>query len=103
MPTAPNSARGEAEFRVDETRIRLRPSFAALVAAEDEIGPLLALVDRAGAGKILLAEIAALFWHCADPRPQTLTREAVGDALVFAGLAQVTPQLRVLLSQILQG
>ncbi len=41
----------------------LRPSFAALVAAEEELGPLFALVERAAEGELALSEIAALFDH----------------------------------------
>ncbi|MDZ3830339.1 MAG: gene transfer agent family protein [Sphingopyxis sp.] len=102
MPPA-NARRGEAELRVGGAMLVLRPSFAALVAAEAEIGPLFALVERAADGRLALGELAALFWHCAKDRPDTLTREAVGEAVVAAGLAGVTPALRVLIGQILQG
>jgi len=44
MSRAANSARGEAGFTVGGAAILLRPSFAALVAAEEELGPLFALV-----------------------------------------------------------
>nr|WP_235535563.1 gene transfer agent family protein [Sphingopyxis sp. Root1497] len=100
---AANRLRGEAELRVGETAFVLRPSFAALVAAEDELGPLFALVERAADGRLGLGELAALFWHCVEGRPAALTREAVGEAVVAQGLAAVTPALRVLLGQILQG
>lgn len=40
-----NALRGEAELRVDGRVLVLRPSFAALVAAEAELGPLFALVE----------------------------------------------------------
>jgi hypothetical protein len=59
-----NSVRGEASLRVGETDILLRPTFAALVPAEEEIGPLFALVERAAAGQLRLSEMVALFWHC---------------------------------------
>ena len=59
-----NPVRGEASLRVGETDILLRPTFAALVAAEEEIGPLFALVERAAAGQLRLSEMVALFWHC---------------------------------------
>lgn len=98
-----NALRGEAELRVGERRLVLRPSFAALVAAEAELGPLFALVERAADGRLGLGELAALFWHCMKDRPEALTREAVGEAVVGQGLAAVTPALRVLLGQILQG
>src|SRR3546814_15900422 len=80
-------------------RLVLRPSFAALVAAEAELGPLFALVERAADGRLGLGELAGLFWHCAGERPEALTREAVGEAVVAQGLAAVTPALRVLLGQ----
>ncbi len=83
--------------------LRLRPSFAALVAAEAELGPLFALVDRAGSSQLALGEMVALFWHCADPRPDALTREALGEALIAHGLIAAMPPLRTLLGAIMAG
>ncbi len=103
MSAAANPARGEASLRVGGEALRLRPSFAALVAAEEELGPLFALVERAAAGELRLGELAALFWHCLADGPGGLTRERFGEALAEAGLAALTPALRVLLKQILQG
>jgi hypothetical protein len=96
-----NGARGEAEVVVAGERLRLRPSFAALVAAEAELGPLFGLVERAAAGQLSLAEMAGLFWHCLDPRG--LEREAFSEALAAGGLAAATPALKTLLTQILAG
>lgn len=95
-----NPCRGEARIVVDGESVLLRPSFAALVAAEEELGPLFALVERAAEGRLKLAEIAALFWHCAGG---AASRERIGEALVGQGLAQATPALKMLLTQILQG
>ena len=103
MSAAANGLRGEAELRVGEQAYVLRPSFAALVAAEGELGPLFALVERAADGRLGLGELASLFWHCVRDRPAGLTREAVGGAVVAQGLAAVTPALRVLLGQVLSG
>lgn len=97
-----NPWRGEASLRVAGTAQVLRPSFAALVAAEEELGPLFALVERASKGQLKLAEMAALFWHCLTP-PGILSRDAVGQAVMAQGLAAATQPLRVLLGQILQG
>lgn len=47
--SAANPERGEAALRVGGATVVLRPSFAALVAAEGELGPLFALVERAAA------------------------------------------------------
>ena len=103
MSGVANALRGEAELRLGDDVLLLRPSFAALVAAEGELGPLFALVERAADGRLGLGELAALFWHCVKDRPEALTREAVGEAVVAAGLAAVTPALRVLIGQILAG
>lgn len=97
-----NAYRGEAALVVAGEPRLLRPSFAALVAAEDELGPLFALVDRAGAGQLKLGEMAALFWHCLSARG-ALTREAVSEAVAEQGLAVCARPLRALLTQILQG
>jgi hypothetical protein len=99
----PNSARGEAALEIAGETLRLRPSFAALVAAEEELGPLFDLVDRAADGKLSLSDIAALFWHCLIDPPAGMTREALGEAIVEAGLAKLSPVLRGIIRQILGG
>ena len=101
--TEANEHRGEASLRVGGENIVLRPSFQALVAAEGELGPLFALVERAADGRLGLGEVVALFWHCWRDRPAGATREALGEAVTAAGLAAATPVLRVLLTQILAG
>jgi len=94
--------RGEASIRVGGAEFLLRPSFAALVAAEGELGSLFALVERAAAGELRIGEIVALFWHCLVARDE-LTREMLGEAVAAQGLSGVTPALKVLLRQILHG
>ena len=103
MTRPANQARGEAALTAGGETYLLRPSFAALVAAEEELGPLFALVERAAEGKLRLSEMAGLFWHCIAERPEGCTRERIGEALAEQGLAKVTPVLKHLLSQILQG
>ena len=93
-----NPLRGEA---VVAGRV-LRPTFTALVAAEEELGPLFALVERAASGALKLSEMVALFWHCLVQR-DGLAREEFGAAVADGGLAGATPALRVLLGQILSG
>ncbi len=94
-----NSARGEAMI----AGYVLRPSFAALVAAEQELGPLFALVERAAAGELRLTEMIALFWHCLRDRAEDLDRNAFAEDVTAAGLAAATPALKILLGQILGG
>ncbi|EIZ78291.1 hypothetical protein WSK_3173 [Novosphingobium sp. Rr 2-17] len=97
-----NALRGEATLLVAGVARLLRPSFTALVAAEEELGPLFTLVERAGDGKLRLNELAALFWHCLTDQ-DGLAREDVGEAVVEQGLAACAAPLRSLLSQILKG
>ena len=62
--TQANAMRGEAAIHVNGREVLLRATFAALVRAEEELGSLFALVERAGQGELRLSEIAALFWFC---------------------------------------
>lgn len=97
-----NPERGETALELGGETLVLRPSFAALVAAEGELGPLFELVERASDGKLSLADMAALFWHCLVDR-RALTREALGEAILALGLAKAAPVLRAILRQILAG
>lgn len=98
-----NPARGEATLRVGDRLMTVRPSFAALVAVESETGPLLALVDRAAEGRLTLAEMEALLWHCLADRPETMARATLGEALLTQGLGAAMPAIRAILRQALAG
>src|SRR5262245_38298586 len=99
-----NPYRGEASLLVGGNTILIRPSFGALVAAEEELGPLFALVERAAEGKLGVGEMAALFDHLSrEGRPAAIDRGRIGEAIVERGLARVSPQLKLVLGQILQG
>ncbi len=97
-----NAVRGEATLLIAGRPCVLRPTFSALVAAEEELGSLFALVERAGDGRLRLEELATLFWHCLNERTE-VSREAVGEAIVAQGLAASSKPLKTLLYQILQG
>lgn len=98
-----NVYRGEASIEAGGERLLLRPSFGALVAAEDELGSLFEIVERAAEGGLKLQQIVALFDHLSRGRPEAITRERIGEAVVEKGLAGVTPILKLVLTQILQG
>lgn len=102
MSQPANALRGEAAIAIGGRDYLLRPTFAALVAAEEELGSLFALVERAGEGRLRLAELAALFWYCLVD-PAAVTREHVGEAVAEMGLSASARPLRALLRQILQG
>ena len=103
MTRSANSARGEASLWLESGAVVLRPSFAALVAAEDELGPLFALVERAAAGEMKLSEMVGLFWHCLYDADAEMTRAMFSESVAKAGLSAMTPALKILLGQILRG
>lgn len=100
--SAANPHRGEAVLMIGGQPLVLRPTFGALVAAEEELGPLFALVERASAGQLRLGEMVALLWHCLHERSR-LERDDFADAVAREGLAACTPVLRALIVQILKG
>ncbi len=102
MTGVANALRGEAVFMLGGEPIHLRPSFENLVAAEEEIGSLFALVERASQSGMTVSEIAALLWHCIerDPRP---ARDELGKAVLEMGLVEATKPIRTILAQVMQG
>jgi hypothetical protein len=101
--TRANPYRGEATLDVAGEKLLLRPTFGALVAAEEELGSLFELVERAAAGALKLHEITALFDHLSRARAEVITRAKIGEAVVDKGLAKITPLLKQVLTQVLQG
>jgi hypothetical protein len=101
-PVSANPHRGEAGLLLDGVAHVLRPSFGALVAAEEELGPLFGLVERASGGELKLGEMVALFWHCLA-HPSDQSREDFAEAVTRAGLSACAPALRGLLVQVLKG
>ena len=55
------------------------------------------------AGRLGLAELVALLWHCRDAATCPLDRDGFAEAVAEAGLVALTPVLKILLRQILQG
>lgn len=102
MTQIANPQRGEASIALGGKEFVLRPSFAALVAAEEELGSLFAMVDRAAQGSLTVAEITGLLWHCmpAEDRPN---RDAVGEAVLAIGLVEAAKPLRTIFAQVLKG
>lgn len=97
-----NAARGEAAIHVAGREVLLRPTFNALSRAEEELGPLFALIERAGDSQLRLTDIATLFWFCQAPQA-AVTREEMGEAVLAMGLAEAAKPLKALLGQILRG
>ena len=102
MSALANAVRGEASIIVGGVPRIVRPTFAALVQAEEELGSLFRFVERVAGGDAKLAEIEALLWHCLVDR-EAIDRAKLGEAIVEIGLAAVTPVLKTLVTQILKG
>jgi Phage tail tube protein, GTA-gp10 len=102
MSARANAARGEATININNAAFMLRPTFAALVAAEEELGPLFGLVERAASGMLTLSEMVTLFWHCLADQ-SVLDRAQFSEGVVTGGLVNATPALKILIAQILGG
>lgn len=98
-----NLVRGEVLLTLPCGDCVLRPTFAALVAAEAEVGSLLALLDRAGAGEVRLGDIGPLFWHALAEPGGFADRAAFEAALADAGLRALIPPYRRFLSAVFGG
>lgn len=96
-----NPLRGEVALALPDGPLVLRPTFAALVAAEAELGSLFAVLERAGRGEIRLADMAALFWHSAGGAAGP--REAFEAALLAVGPSRLLAPYRALLSAVFGG
>lgn len=97
-----NRLRGETSLKIGNQHYVLRPTFSALVAAEEELGSLFAMVERASEGSLTVAEITGLIWHCMDPelRPE---REFVGETVLGMGLVEAAKPVRQIFTQVLKG
>lgn len=102
MTKPANPMRGEAMITIAGMEYLLRPTFEALVAAEEDLGSLFAMVEKASQGSLGIAAMSALVWHClpAETRPD---RNAVGEALLAMGLINATVPVRAILAQVLKG
>jgi hypothetical protein len=98
-----NPLRGEVDLDLPGLALRLRPTFAALVAIELEIGGLMPAIERAAAGDVRLFDVAALFWHCADNDERRPDRAVLEALLLQAGLGRVATPYRLLLTRIFAG
>jgi hypothetical protein len=94
-----NFLRGEATLGA----YHFRPGYAALVAAEAEIGSLFALLERTGDNSVTLSDMMALLWHCLRDAPATLTRAQFDEDIFARGIAQITPVYRCLIEAALTG
>ncbi|MFQ3594895.1 MAG: GTA-gp10 family protein [Sphingomonadaceae bacterium] len=96
--------RGEVMLEAGTLRLPLRPTFAALVAAEQEVGSLVLLMRRVADGDVRLADAGPLLWHCAVASGEVrVGRDAFEAKLAEAGVQALLPAYRGLLARIFAG
>lgn len=102
MTRGANPMRGETTITIAGVEYLLRPTFEALVAAEEDLGSLFAMVEKASQGSLGISAMSGLVWHClpAEARPD---RSVVGEALLAMGLIKATAPVRAILAQVLKG
>ncbi len=98
-----NIVRGEVGLSLPSGACVLRPTFSSLVAAEEEVGSLLALLDRAGCGDVRLGDIGPLFWHALRRPVPWVDRGLFEAELVDVGLKALIPAYRQLLASVFGG
>lgn len=100
-----NPLRGEVAIMLGGRACVLRPSFAALVAIEDSLGPLLVLAQQAAEGRVALGDLATVIHHCLLPetgeaRPSVAE---IGELLLADGMLGALAAWRTLLERTLSG
>lgn len=101
MPDSANPHRGEAALALGASTYRLRPSFAALVAVEEELGSLIALVERAGSGALGIKDIVVLLHACAVAGGHDISRDDFAAALLKEGVTACIGPLRDILAAVM--
>ena len=99
-----NPHRGEVVFETADGRpIPLRPSFAAISAAEASLGPIIAFAARADKG-VSISELGILFHHCACAVDEAAPdAEAFGTLILQRGLVGSLAVFKSLMDAILGG
>lgn len=99
-----NRLRGETTLALGGETFTLRPTFAAIMEIEDRLGGIVPLATRAAAGDFGLKEVTIILWATLNgASPRGLSLDEVGERVLHAGLAAVTPVVRDLLTTVLTG
>lgn len=101
MPNSANPHRGESALTLGGNIYRLRPSFAALVRVEEELGSLIALVERAGSGALGIKDIVVLLHACAVAGGHDISRDDFAAALLKEGITASVGPLRDILAAVM--
>lgn len=98
-----NPHRGEVLLTLGSTQYKLRPSFEALAMAEQSTGSLIALVERAGSGQILIGDIVSLLHACAVAGGHDVAKDDFAAQILDAGVSVAAVPMQQLLKTIMTG
>jgi len=103
MSDRANSLKGEVEIRLGGERFVMRPSFAAIMAIEAELGGVVPLARRAAKGDFGLKDLTVIVQEGLVARGTRLDRNEVGAMILTEGLANVAGPVRDFLTAVLSG
>lgn len=100
-----NPLRGEVAIALGGRERVLRPSFTALVALEESLGPLLGLAQRTAEGRLALGDLATAIHHClrVEPGETPPSVPEIGEMLLAEGMLGALAAWRTLLERTLGG
>lgn len=103
-----NPLRGEVAITLDGQAFVMRPTFAAIMEIETELGGVVPLARRAAAGDFGLRDLAVVIRAglngAADADDERrVDLDHVGEMIIATGVANVTGPVRDLLTRILGG
>jgi hypothetical protein len=98
-----NSLKGEVEITFGAQRYVMRPSFAAIMAIEAELGGVVPLARRAAKGDFGLKDLTVIIREGLLAHGTRLEQSAVGAMILTEGLANVAGPVRDFLTAVLSG
>ncbi len=103
MSERANSLKGEVEITLSGERYVMRPSFAAIMAIEAELGGVVPLARRAAKGDFGLKDLTVIVREGLGAYGTRLERNEVGAMILAEGLANVAGPVRDFLTTVLSG
>lgn len=100
---SPNPLKGEVEIVLGAERRIMRPTFAAIMEIEGELGGVVPLARRAAKGEFGLRDLAVVIHAGLNGAGGEETLEDVGQHVLEIGVANVTAPVRDFLTNVLNG
>lgn len=108
MSDRANSLKGEVEIRLGGERFVMRPSFAAIMAIEADLGGVVPLARRAARGDFGLRDLTVIVReglnaHARAAGVKPFDADRVGAMILAEGIANVAGPVRDFLTAVLSG